>query len=107
MRVHVELRRSLTGFIARYLKQPGFRGELIFVKAETGRFLKVSVEPKPGFPNEQPPCPELHQPVLTHVFGDEIRFSGTAIFADGVWRHQEWDVIILADPYRKSYPMPY
>jgi len=108
MRVHVELRQRIRGFIPRYAKQPGFRGELIFLKREEQaverRLLRVAVEPEQGYPKVYPPCPELYDPVLTRILGDEIRFTGTAVFEDGIWRPQEWDIIILSDPYRKTFP---
>ena len=111
MRVHVELRYETDGFIARYRKQQGFRGELhVNMRMLDGierTALGVWVEPKPGFPNERPPGPELLDPKAIFVFGDEIRFEGTAAFEDGVWRRQVWDVIILFDPHRKTFPLPY
>lgn len=39
--------------------------------------------------------PELYEPRLTNVFGNEIRFMGWEITSEGAWVVQEWDCVLL------------
>jgi hypothetical protein len=93
MKVRVELRRDRGRWIARYRKRAGVVGDLT-TRRKVVHDRGVYYLTLDGCES----TPELYEPRVTEIFGDEMRFSGWEQTADLAWVMQEWDVVLLPEP---------